>query len=67
VFSTILPIYFTSEAIKRIGSNRTSIVASVGPVFTIWLGYLFLSEAITPTQLLGTALVLGGVLLVSAH
>jgi len=67
VFSTIMPILLTSEAIKRIGSNRTSIVASVGPVFTIWLGYLFLGEAVTWTQLAGTALVLGGVVLVSSR
>jgi len=67
IFSTILPIFFTSEAIKRIGANRTSIVASVGPVFTIWLGYIFLNEAITFIQLCGTALVLAGVLLVSLH
>ncbi len=65
IFSTILPIYFTSEGIKRLGANRVSIVASVGPVFTIWLGYVFLNEAITITQLFGTALVLSGVLLVS--
>lgn len=67
IFCTILPILFTSEAIKRIGSNRTSIVASIGPVFTIWLGYLFLNEPVTFTQLCGTALVLAGVLLVAAH
>lgn len=67
VFSTILPIFFTSEAIRRIGSSRTSIVASIGPVFTIWLGYLFLGEAITLTQLAGTGLVLGGVILVSSR
>lgn len=67
VFSTILPIYFTSEAIKRIGSNRTSIVASIGPVFTIWLGQIFLNETVSLTQLAGTALVLGGVLLVSSR
>jgi drug/metabolite transporter (DMT)-like permease len=67
VFSTILPIYFTSEAIKAIGSNRVAIVASIGPVFTIWLGYLFLNEKITVTQILGTALVLAGVLLVSSR
>ncbi len=67
IFSTILPIFFTSEAIKRIGANRTSIVASVGPVFTIWLGNLFLNEGVSFMQLCGTALVLAGVLLVSAH
>ncbi|MEO5952172.1 MAG: DMT family transporter, partial [Chloroflexia bacterium] len=67
IFSTILPIFLTSEAIKRIGANRTSIVASVGPVFTIWLGYLFLGEAVTAVQLLGTCFVLGGVALVSSR
>ena len=67
IFCTIMPIFFTSEAIKRIGSNRTSIVASIGPVFTIWLGHLFLNEPVTFTQLCGTALVLAGVLLVAAH
>lgn len=67
IFSTIMPIFFTSEAIQRIGSNRTSIVASIGPVFTIWLGHLFLNEPVTFTQLCGTALVLAGVLLVAAH
>jgi drug/metabolite transporter (DMT)-like permease len=67
IFSTILPILFTSEAIRRIGSSRTSIVASIGPVFTIWLGYLALGEAITWTQIGGAVLVLTGVLLVSAR
>jgi drug/metabolite transporter (DMT)-like permease len=67
VFSTVLPIYFTSEGIKRLGSSRLSIVASIGPVFTLWLGYLFLGESISAVQLAGTALVLGGVLLVSSR
>lgn len=67
IFSTVLPIYFTSEGIKRLGSSRLSIVASIGPVFTLFLGYLFLGETISAVQLAGTALVLGGVLLVSSR
>lgn len=67
IFCTILPIYFTSEAIKRLGANRVSIVGSIGPVFTIFLGHFFLSETISPIQLCGTALVLAGVLLVSVR
>lgn len=67
VFSTVLPIYFTSEGIKRLGSSRLSIVASIGPVFTLFLGHLFLGESISAVQLAGTALVLGGVLLVSSR
>ncbi len=67
VFSTVLPIWFTSEALKRIGANRMAIVASVGPVFTIWLGNWFLGEPITVWQLAGTGLVMMGVALVSSR
>lgn len=67
VFSTVLPIFFTSEALKRIGANRMSIVGSIGPILTIWLGYWFLGEPITAAQLAGTALVLAGVGLVSSR
>lgn len=67
VFSTVLPIFLTSEALKRIGANRMSIVGSIGPIITIWLGYWFLGEPITAIQLAGTALVLAGVGLVSSR
>jgi drug/metabolite transporter (DMT)-like permease len=65
LFSTVLPTFLVAEAIKRIGANRTSIIGSLGPVFTIWLGWWMLGEAVHWTQLLGAALVLGGVTLVT--
>lgn len=65
--STVLPIVLTSEGIRRIGASTASIVGSVGPVATIFLGFLFLGEAITAVQLAGAALVLAGVLIVSLH
>jgi drug/metabolite transporter (DMT)-like permease len=65
IFSTILPIFLTSEALRRIGANRLSIVASIGPILTIWLGYWFLNEPVTAIQLTGTALVLAGAALVT--
>ncbi|TMH19569.1 MAG: DMT family transporter, partial [Betaproteobacteria bacterium] len=34
VFATVLPTYLIAEAIKRIGANRTSLIGSLGPVFT---------------------------------
>ena len=67
VFSTVLPTFLIAEAIKRIGANRTSLLGSLGPVFTIWLGYLILGEGVHWIQLIGAALVLGGVMLVSAR
>src|SRR5215468_251159 len=65
VFSTVLPTYLIAEAIRRIGANRTSLVGSLGPVFTIWLGWWLLGEAVYWIQLAGVALVLAGVTLVT--
>ncbi len=63
--STVLPIVLTSEGIRRIGAANASIVGAIGPVATIFLGFIFLGEPITLVQLAGAALVLGGVLIVS--
>ncbi|HXA02381.1 MAG TPA: DMT family transporter, partial [Cytophagaceae bacterium] len=65
VFSTVIPALLLSEGIRMIGSGRASIIGSIGPVSTIILAYIFLGENITLYQLLGTALVLTGVLTVS--
>ena len=65
VFSTVLPIVLTSEGIRRIGASHASIVASIGPIITIFLGFFFLGEAITALQLAGAGLVMAGILAIS--
>jgi len=65
VLSTVLPTFLIAEAIKRIGADRTSLVGSLGPVFTIALGYWILAEPVFAIQLAGAALVLCGVTLVT--
>jgi drug/metabolite transporter (DMT)-like permease len=67
VVSTVLPIVLTSEGIRRIGASHASIVGSVGPIATIFLGAIFLGEPITAIQLMGAGLVLAGVLAISLH
>jgi drug/metabolite transporter (DMT)-like permease len=67
IFSTVLPTYLIAEAIQRIGASRTSLVGSLGPVFTIWLGWVILDEPVHWIQLAGAALVLGGVALMSVR
>ncbi len=62
---TVLPIFVTSEALKRIGANHVAIIGAAGPVATIFLGWIGLEESMTLVQLAGAALVLAGVLLVS--
>jgi len=65
VVSTVLPIWLLAEGIRRIGSNQTSMISAVGPVMTIFFGWLLLGETVTLVQVIGSAMVLAGVLLVS--
>lgn len=65
IVGTVIPSYLISISIKRLGSNTTGIIASVGPVSTILQAYFLLGEPITVVQLIGTAFILGGVLLIS--
>jgi drug/metabolite transporter (DMT)-like permease len=67
VFSTVVPTWLIAEAIRRIGASQSSLVGSLGPVFTIGLGAIILGEPTYPLQLVGAALVLAGVMLVSAR
>ncbi|HYE51510.1 MAG TPA: DMT family transporter [Azospirillaceae bacterium] len=65
VVSTVLPIFMTAEALKRIGANHVALVGALGPVSAIGLGHVGLDESLSLLQGLGSVLVLGGVLLVS--
>ena len=65
VFSTVLPTWLITESIRRMGANAASLVGSLGPVFTIGLGAVILGDPVHAMQLLGAALVLSGVLLVT--
>lgn len=64
--STVLPIALTAEGIRRMGASHASIIGAVGPVATIFFGAIFLNETITLVQLCGAALVLAGVVAISA-
>jgi drug/metabolite transporter (DMT)-like permease len=65
IVSTVIPSYLIAESIRRIGSGNTAIVASIGPVSTILQAYFFLQEPIHAMQILGTLLIIGGVLMIS--
>ena len=64
-FCTVLPVFLTMIAVKRIGAASTSQAGMIGPVSTLFLGAIFLNEPITSWQLAGTTLVLGGMYLLS--
>jgi len=65
VLSTAVPVFMTSEALRRVGANTVAIIGALGPVTTIVFGYLGLEEIMTPLQLAGSALVLVGVVVIS--
>jgi drug/metabolite transporter (DMT)-like permease len=65
LLSTVLPVFITSEALRRIGANRVALFGALGPVTTLFFGWLGLDEIMTPVQLAGAALVLAGVVLVT--
>jgi drug/metabolite transporter (DMT)-like permease len=65
LFCTVLPTWMIAESIRRIGASTSSLVGSLGPMFTIGFGALILGEPVNFVQMIGVALVLGGVMLVS--
>lgn len=64
-FCTVIPSFLMNKGISLIGSGKTAVLGSIGPVITLFLGALVLHEQITLVQLLGAALVIGGVSLAS--
>ena len=65
VLSTVLPVFITTEALKRIGANQVALLGALGPVAAIFFGWVGLGETMAPVQLAGAALVLAGVVLVT--
>lgn len=61
VLCTFLPVTFTMAAVARLGAATAAQLSVIGPVSLLFLGGWLLGEPITALQLLGTAVVLGGV------
>ena len=64
-FSTVIPSYAMSAAIEKIGSERTAITGTTGPVFTTILAVVFLGEVLTVNHIAGLVAVVIGVYLIS--
>lgn len=65
MFSTVLPAFLLSYAIRRIGPGSASLIGTIGPISTIYMAYVFLNERISVLQIVGSFLVLIGVLIIS--
>lgn len=64
VVATVIPSFLIAYGMKTIGANNTAIVTSVGPVSTILQAHWILEEHIFTEQIIGTILVIIGVLLI---
>ncbi|SNR15897.1 DMT family transporter [Tenacibaculum jejuense] len=67
ILATVIPSFLVSWSIKLISSSNFAILASLGPVSTIILAVIFLDEYLSMIQLLGTLVVIIGVLLISRN
>lgn len=63
--ATVIPTFMLSFALKKIGANNVAIISAIGPVSTIIQAHFFLGEPIFAQQIIGTALVLTGILMLS--
>ncbi|MGE0120867.1 MAG: DMT family transporter [Dongiaceae bacterium] len=64
---TVIPIFMTAEALRRIGANQVAMIGAVGPVAAIVFGILLLDESMNPVQAAGAGLVIGGVMLATVE
>jgi len=65
LFSTVVPVWCLSEAIRRIGAGPVALMGSLGPIITLALGWMLLDEGLGAYQLGGAALVIVGVLVMA--
>ncbi|MBK7417334.1 MAG: EamA family transporter [Dechloromonas sp.] len=65
IFSTVVPVFAQSAAIRCLGAGRSSMFTMVGPLLTIGFGWWLLNEQISLEQMIGAALVVLGILIVS--
>ncbi len=65
IAGTVIPSYLFSFGIRRAGSQAFAIIGMVGPLGTVFLGWLILGESLNLTQVLGLVLTLAGGLAVS--
>lgn len=65
IFCTVIPSFFTTSAVARIGSDKTGIIAMVGPGFTSLFAVTIINETFTMFHLAGILVTTFGVWVLS--
>jgi drug/metabolite transporter (DMT)-like permease len=60
-----IPGLLQAEGMRRAGAQRAAIASTIGPPTTIFLAALFLHERLNGWQLIGSAMIIGSVLMLS--
>ena len=60
-----IPGLLQAEGMRRVGAQRAAIGSTIGPPTTIFLAAIFLGERLNPWQLLGSAMIVGSILVLS--
>ncbi|MBS1935913.1 MAG: DMT family transporter [Bacteroidetes bacterium] len=64
LLATVIPSFMLSYGMKKIGANNTAIITSIGPVSTILQAHFILGDRIFAEQVIGTVLVITGVIMI---
>lgn len=64
IIATVIPGWMVAAGTKSIGSNNVAIISTIGPVSTILQAHFILGEPIYMAQIVGTLLIVSGVLLI---
>jgi drug/metabolite transporter (DMT)-like permease len=67
VLCTVMPVFLTMMGVERIGTPVASQLGMIGPAATIGMGAMFLGEAVDLVQLIGTAIVIAGIFVLTAR
>lgn len=67
IFAAALAHVFWYYGVKHIGSTRTIIYNNLTPVVGVLTAYIYLDERLTPLQILGAGMVVGGIYLVRRY
>jgi drug/metabolite transporter (DMT)-like permease len=60
-----IPGLLQAEGMRRVGAQRAAIGSTIGPPTTIFLAALFLGERLNAWQLLGSAMIVGSILVLN--
>jgi len=65
IFCMFVPGLLQAEGMRRVGAQRGAIGSTIGPVTTVVLAAFFLDERLNLWQLLGSAMIVGSILVLS--